>query len=393
MVTTFDYDDAGRMIERVTGVAIDANILDGNADDTIITDVNLKVVTTYAYLGGSDSLVTEVVTNGAKRETLYDFKNRVEEQKVHARNGKVLVSKKGYEENELLYDEDPYGRRTYYGYRASDGTLIRTITCTVPEQSFSNFAAVWNQTRDSNPNAKFVIHDAIRDADGNLTEVIDGRGTETRYEYDDAGREVAKTEAYGTSIAVRTETDYDATGNVTEVRSPRYFDSGDTLGYQKAKETWAYTGRNLVASHTEAPGTTETATESYAYDLGGRQTTHTDFAGKVWTTIYDDCCGHVTASKNPLGHGSITRQDDAGRTVHQATVETVDDHLLTMANPVDGKTLREVTTKYDSLGRPVARTTWLGAVARWTLPTRRSRVWAVCLLPMVLPSSSCTTII
>lgn len=89
--------------------------------------------------------------------------------------------------------------------------------------------------------------------------------------------------------------------------------------------------------------------------------THSDFAGKIWTTIYDDCCGHVTASKNPLGHGSITRQDDAGRTVHQATVETVDDHSLTMANPVDGKTLREVTTKYDSLGRPVARTTWLTA--------------------------------
>lgn len=46
-------------------------------------------------------------------------------------------------------------------------------------------------------------------------------------------------------------------GNITEVRSPRYFDLGDTLGYQKTKETSTYTGRNLVAKHSEAPDTTE----------------------------------------------------------------------------------------------------------------------------------------
>jgi YD repeat-containing protein len=84
-----------------------------------------------------------------------------------------------------------------------------------------------------------------------LTQVIDGRGTETRYEYDGQGRETTKKAAYGTSIEARTDTFYDLAGNVTEVRHPRYFDSSDTEGYQKAKETWTCNGQGLVASHTD----------------------------------------------------------------------------------------------------------------------------------------------
>jgi hypothetical protein len=60
-------------------------------------------------------------------------------------------------------------------------------------------------------------------------------------------------------------------GNVTEVRSPRYFDSNDTNGFNKAREQWTYNGRNLVATHVEAPGTTEAGTESYTDDLLGNK--------------------------------------------------------------------------------------------------------------------------
>ena len=126
--------------------------------------------------------------------------------KQYPRVGKALVSLKEYVDNQLIYDEDPYGRRKYYGYRASDGTLIRTITSTVPEQIFTDFAAIWNQVRDANPNAKFIVHDAIRDAEGRLTQIIDGRGIETRMEYDANGRETSKRVAYATANEARTET-------------------------------------------------------------------------------------------------------------------------------------------------------------------------------------------
>nr|MCU0711656.1 hypothetical protein [Pirellula sp.] len=67
------------------------------------------------------------------------------------------------------------------------------------------------------------------------------------------------------------ETYYDDANHVIEVRTPRYFDSSDTEGFQKARETWTYNGRGLVATHTEATGSTIAATESFTYDLRNRQ--------------------------------------------------------------------------------------------------------------------------
>ena len=361
VVTNYAYDTSRRLVTTTAGAAIDADILDSSAGTTI-TDANLLNVTSYTYKPGSDTLKASVTSNGAKTEYVYDVDNRVVEVKQYPRSGKTLSSKKTYLNNELLSDEDPYGRKKYYGYRASDGTLIRTVTCTVPSYSLANFTAVWNLTRSSAANAQFVIHDAIRDNDGHLVQIIDGRGTETRFEYDAQGRETKKTEAWGTSIAAVTETVYDAAGNVTEVRAPRYFDSSDTEGYQKAKETWTYNGRGQVASHTEASGSSIAATESFTYDLAGHQATHTDFAGKVWSTIDDTCCGKSIASKNPLGHGSIRNTDPAGRVVHTATVADVQDHIANMGSPVDAKTLAESTTLFDSLGRTKASTTWLVAL-------------------------------
>jgi hypothetical protein len=88
-----------------------------------------------------------------------------------------------------------------------------------------------------------------------------------------------------------------------EVRTPRYFNSSDTEGYQKCKETWTYNGRGLVASHTEATGSSVAATESFTYDLANHQATRTDFGGNVWSRIEDSCCDKQTASVDPLGHG------------------------------------------------------------------------------------------
>lgn len=363
-VTTYEYDDAGRLIKMTAGAAIDADILDGSPDDTIVTDVNLHNVMEYSFLAGAQSAQTQTKSNGAKTDYEYDYKNALTGTKQYPRVGVTLYAKKGFENEQLLYDEDPYGRRKYYGYRASDNTLIRTVTCTHPGYTLADFDAVWNLTRDNSPNAAYIIHDAIRDLDGNLTQVIDGRGTETRYEYDAQGRETKKTAAFGTTLAAISETDFDAAGNMIEVRSPRYFDSSDTEGYQKASETWTYNGSNKVLTHTEAPNSTVAATESYTYGCDGHQESHTDFGGNTWLTIDDSCCGKSTASKNPLGHGTLRNTDAAGRVVHTATVANVDSHTANMLNPVDAKTLAESTTKYDSLGRTVAVTTWLVALGQ-----------------------------
>ncbi len=120
-VTTYSYDSIGRLTQTIVGAAVDANILDGNAYDQTITDPNLRQVSEYTYLAGSSSLKTKVKNNGGVTDYVYDFKNRVTEVKQYPRVGKTLTKKKSYLENQLLYDEDAFGRRKYYGYRQSDG--------------------------------------------------------------------------------------------------------------------------------------------------------------------------------------------------------------------------------------------------------------------------------
>ncbi len=359
VVSSREYDSAGRLVKVISPSSYDANILDGLADDTPISDPNIRTVNEFVYLEGSADIKSKSTVNGVATDYAYDYHNRVTEVKQYPRVGVTLTSKKNYLDNKLFSDEDPYGRRKYYGYRASDGTLIRTITSTVPEYTLTSFASVWNLVRDASANAKYIIHDAIRDNDGLLVQILDGRGIETRMEYDSLGRETNKRVAYGTSIEARTETVYDLAGNVTEVRTPRYFDSTDTNGYQKAREQWTYNGRGKVLTHVVSPGTAEGATESFTYDLNGHQATRTDFGNNVWTRIEDSCCDKQTASVDPLGHGTITNTDSLGRATHTAQVSEVSTHVGNFANPIDAKTLSESTTKYDAAGRPVYQTTWL----------------------------------
>ncbi|MEL7267698.1 MAG: hypothetical protein AAFN70_08350 [Planctomycetota bacterium] len=42
-------------------------------------------------------------------------------------------------------------------------------------------------------------------------------------------------------------------------------------------------------------------------------------------------------------------------------METYDDHIAALDNPVNAKTLREQTTRYDGCGRPTLATTWIVA--------------------------------
>ncbi len=80
------------------------------------------------------------------------------------------------------------------------------------------------------------------------------------------------------TVATKTVNVYDTQGNVVEVQHPRTFaEAGDF------KTTMAYTGRNLLASRTEATGTVDAATESFTYNLDRTVSERTDFRGHVWS--------------------------------------------------------------------------------------------------------------
>lgn len=351
IVTSFAYDAADRMTTQKTATAV-------KVGSTETSTPTIELEETRTYVDGS-SMLAERTVAGALTKYKYDYRGRMIEQTSYPRAGKTLVQKSTYVDNRLFSREDPYGRKKYYAYDATDGRLIRTIIGAVSTYTLANQAAVLSAVRNTSANANFVVSDTVFTAGGSVEKQINAINTETRYAYDSRDRQTEQKKAFGASIEAKTQTDYDLASNTTEIRSPRYFDSGDTEGYQNTKETWTYNGRNRVKTHVVAPGTSVAATESFTYDLKGRLATHTDFAAKVWTTNYDSCCDKSLANENPLGHGSIRNTNSRGLVVHTATVSDVDDHLLDMTSPVNAKTLGESTTKYDGRGRPEASTTWL----------------------------------
>ncbi len=364
VVTTYDYDAADRVIEKVVAAAV----IDSNSVEVATPEIASTI--TYAYVSGTDD-VREVVQDGSATRLVYDYRGRPVETIMYADTATRLTTQSVYHNHRLICSVDAYDRKTYYAYDATDGRLIRTVKGTVPEfevaltdpndPAYDPFTAILNLVRDNTANADYVIYDSVYDAGGNLAEVYDGKLVKTEYEYDSRNRQTAAVAASGTTVSARTETDYDLVSNVTAVRSPRYFDATDTTGHQKDSDAWTYTAARKVASHTVAPGTPEAATESFTYDVLGRRITHTDFAGKVWKTHFENCCGQVVASEDPLGHASIARTNAAGQSVHIASVEDYTTHVSALDNPVDAKTLREATMLYDGRGRPQARTVWLTA--------------------------------
>ena len=211
-------------------------------------------------IGGHDS------AEGAR--SVYEMQYRVVGTTVKPNTETTLVTSRTYVNNQLFQTEDPYGRKTFYAYSASTGRLIRTIRAAVPSVDYADFAAVLNAERaaDSVANPTSLITDYIYDPEGQTLQTIDPRGLVHVTEYDSRGRQTVRVQSAmwanedPTSVSARTETFYDDHGNVVEVRPPRWFDSNDTGGYQKSRTTMTYTGRNLLKTRTEAPGTAQAAT-------------------------------------------------------------------------------------------------------------------------------------
>ncbi|MFH5806179.1 hypothetical protein ACG2DA_19165, partial [Alienimonas sp. DA493] len=360
VVTTLAYDGTGRVVTRTEAAAV----RDGSGADTP-TPAGTALVTTYEYLNGTTD-VARTVRGGSETLYEYDGRGRLLTTAVKPDVNTTLTTSRVYAAGSLFSVTDPHGRSTYHAYDATDGRRIRTVVGTVPSFTLtpgstgSEFQNVLNHTRDPDgtPNSTSLVSDVVYDAAGQVTSAVDPRGISSTYAYDDLGRRTVQIEAAGTPVEAKTETDYDLVGNVVEVRSPRYFDAGDAAGHQASKTTMTYTGRDRLATRTEAPGTAVAATTSYTYNLKGNLATRTDARGKVWTSIYDGCCDRWQASADPLDGGSVTGRDGRGLLAYAAGVANVSQQSV-LQNPVDADTLSEVTTRRDARGRPIAMTRWL----------------------------------
>ena len=318
----------------------------------------------YRFYNAGTNLLNSVRPEGDSVYYYYDYRGRQNRVRRYKYQSQYQDSLTTYgPDSQVLHTTDPYGRRTWYGRSYATGQVLRTIQEFVPGNSALNLsdnASVLAANRGLNDNASFAITDRNYDVVGRQLESIDPMGIVTKMEYNNRDQTIKQTAAFGTSVATLTETDYDLTGKVTQVRHPRYFDSTDTNGHQKDKTTYAYDGAGRNVSVTRAPGTPLAATTQTVYHWDDRIDKTIDALGNATTRKYEGCCDQSTAVKNALGHGSISNADPEGRTYHTAIVGNVDTHS-NYFDPTNANTYRESTTLYDGLGRAKRTTQWNAA--------------------------------
>ena len=420
-VTSFEYDDQGRLEKTITAShkIPTADVIDETKTDlgallagNEITDVNVKVERTCTYLDGT-GLLASCTDRGETTSYEYDYRQRRIERTVQPRSGQTLTSKTVYIDNLVFSTEDPYGRKSFNAYRASDSALIRSVQATLPGPAGepADFADVLALTRSGTPsapdvNGEYLITDSELDAAGQQFATIDPRGVVHATEFDSRGRTVKSVEAATdaasydpadfedgivetalAAIAAKTETDYDAQSNVTEVRHPRFFDTTDTEGENTCKTVRTYTRRNLTETETVAAGADAyvagdplkvKVTRSFTYRLDRTADTTTDFRGEDWATLWHLCCQRAIVAIDPTATvddsgtdkqaGGVTFYSGYGDVTHTGTI--VDFANFTAptgeindasynTDLTDADTLRESTTRYDARHRPTHQTVWL----------------------------------
>lgn len=349
VVQRVDYDAAWRQRFTFRAYGTDASLLDGQVDSVVPRNQRQLEIVNYR-----DGETLPFYRRSAARVTAYtyDHRRRVFQESNYPRSGTFRTTTYNYSPQNLLFSTEEqfpgYLRRTYRAY-SDDRQAVRTIQTRLSSLTYDNNTALLNAVRD-NPNMlrpNFVISDAVRDLRGNVVQLFDARGTETRSEYDSLSRMTRQIRGFGLNgIALETRYVYDAEGNLDSTQDP-------TGAITKN----LYDAADNVEQRTQAFGTPSALTTSYQYDPDGYVLETTLPNGGVNRSIRTDCCGRSTGMRDGEGDGRFVNQDRGGRTVHTAVVEDFDFHTDPF-NPYHLKTVSETTTRYFPSGKPQYRTRW-----------------------------------
>jgi RHS repeat-associated protein len=141
----------------------------------------------------------------------------------------------------------------------------------------------------------------VYDGVGRVAQTIDARGNVTGFSYDAAGKRLAVTNAFGTSVAITNFYGYDANGNqITYTDALNHV----TMNF--------YDALNRQTNVTFADGTKQIT----VYDVAGRRITQTDQAS-ITTGFGYDGVGHLIAVTNALNKITRYQYDEAGNEIAQ----------------------------------------------------------------------------
>lgn len=325
------------------------NYYDGNDNlyQTAVLDGNTGAIlssNTFAYDANGNRTNSTVwrqvcsVWTPSTTAYIYDAMNRVV-QTIDPDNGTntVVYDLNGRQQVTI----DKMGRTNSYAYDA----LGRLIQTTYPDLTTETNGYDANGNRitstDRTNRVTSYVYDALNrltqtiypdnttntnvyDSLGRVAQTIDARGTITAFAYDAAGRRIAVTNAFGTSVAATNFYGYDADGNQTT-----FTDANNHT------TTSVFDALNRQTNVTFADGTKQIT----IFDAAGRRIAQTDQATNTTGFAYDGA-GRLIAVTNALGGPTqvVTRYqyDEAGN-------ETAQIDALNRTN----------TFTYDSMGRRI----------------------------------------
>jgi RHS repeat-associated protein len=228
--------------------------------------------------------------------------------------------------------KDPMGHTVKYGY---EGKELANVT----------------MPGETSPRWQFKY-----DASHRMTTMINGRGGETKNEYDEANRIISQTDPAGRTLdfaygGFHTKITDKATGAVTDEWFTSYHEPFEiTYGYGTADattSTFTYNDKGAITSSTDGNGH---ATE-YGYDSEGNRTSKLDAAGEETTWTYNPA-HEILTETTPKGETTTIERDAAG-------------NPKTISRPAPGEATQTTSFTYDAHGQPETMTDPLGHVWKY----------------------------
>ena len=304
--TTNFYDPSTGYLTGTSTRDVASTILSSN---TFTCDGNGNRLTSTVWRSGSGGWTPATTLYG------YDAMNRVVTT-VNPDGGTNTVVYNSIGKQQATID--PLGHTTSFGYDSQGRLIQTTFADSTTEKSAYDANGNRFQSIDRANRTTTYVYDALNrltntiytdnttsstiyDGVGRVAQTLDALGTITAFNYDVAGRRVAVTNAFGTTVAMTSFNSYDANGNQITFT--------DGLGHTT---TNVFDILNRQVQTIYPNGTTN----STVYDVVGRRVVVTNQDG-VATFFGYDGASRLTSVTNALSQVTRYQYDEAGNEIAQ----------------------------------------------------------------------------
>lgn len=227
---------------------------------------------------------------------------------------------------------DPNGMVTTVVYDAVNRPTTRRFTRNADTANLP-VACRTSTTADAPIPAGRVLCDTVVAYDGvdNQTATQDASDQTTNYTFDGVHREIRRLVPRndGTHTTLRTDSIYDADGNITIACAPREFTEGSgsctATSVHATHQSWDAAGRLATRTTRRQAGSDQTT--SYRYDANGNQTAQTDPNGRSTEWAYDLLdrrTTQLTPRASGLSYSTGWRYDPSGNVTAQSRPDGID---------------------------------------------------------------------